>query len=331
MATTSRRKNKPAYFPEEHETKEWWQETQEHVTENAWQYAIGVGIVVIAAIAGGLYNAHLKSRDAHAATAYAEAMQEEDPAVRLEELAALKDLQGAARPRILYMLGEAAFAQGEYNRAEEAFSALEKEFPNHTLTPRGVEGLGFAALAREDYDAAAGYFEEVRTKWPTSPEALRQSLNLGKVHEAQEDFEAAAASYEEQQTVFPDSAAAASAQTALARLKKAHPGAFGLPTPTPPEPLEQAAAGGPASEEAETLVVQPDVEALKAEIGALEAEVEALPEPVEASVDTGVNGAALTLPSSPSVPEDPAMRAAPAEEAEPVDVEGEAETAPSAE
>jgi TolA-binding protein len=292
MATTSRRKKKPAYFPEEHDQKEWFQEAQEHVSENLWQYVIGVGVVVAAALVGGLYNAHTHNVDARAATAYAEAMQEEDESARLEALAAAKDYKGAARPRILYMLGETAFDLGEYDRAEEAFSALQAEYPDHELTPRGVEGLGYLALARENYDAAAGYFEEIRTKWPTSPEALRQSLNLGRVSEAREDYEAAAASYEEQQTVFPESAAAEQAETALARLEISHPQAFGLETPTPPEQGEQAAA------ETETAGMQSSASQatpaeVEAEVEALEAEVEALP---ETTPEIPEEGAQLTLP-----------------------------------
>lgn len=308
MATTSRRKKKPAYFPEEHEHKDWLNELQDHVTENLWQYVIGVGVVAVAALIGGVYNAHTRSVDERSATAYAEAMQKEDEEVRLEALAAAQELKGTARPRILYMLGETAFDLGEYDRAKEAFTLLQQDYPDHELTPRGIEGLGFLALAQEDYDAAAAHFEEVRTKWPTSPEALRQSLNLGRVNEARKDFEAAAASYEEQQTVFPESAAAEQAQTALARIEQSHPEAFGLPAPAPPEPIADAAAAEEAA------AAQPEVsEATPAEVEAqievLEAEVDALP---ESAPEIPESGAQLTLPSA-SEPTEEAPEPVPAE------------------
>lgn len=194
-----------------------------HVQENPILYAAGVAFVFLAIVAGVLFNAHRAEQTRDVATAYAAALQNEDPAVRTTALEAVPAEGTALEAEIVYMTAESAYAAGDYDKAAALFERVRAEFSGSEFAPQAVEGLGYVAEDRGNYDEAVAYYNEVRTNWANSFAAFRQPLNVGRVEEKRGQIEEAVAAYTEQEDLFPGSAAAAEAHAALDRLRAAHP------------------------------------------------------------------------------------------------------------
>jgi tetratricopeptide (TPR) repeat protein len=244
-ATKVKKKQQPKYFVEEPVEESDFTRFGNHVRENPMYYAVGALCVVVGVVAGVLYNAHTRTAWRDASAAFADAMSEPDPIARLAALETLADRDTALQAEVLYMLGETAFAEGEYETARSAFARVRDEFGDSEVAADAVEGLGFVREeADQDYEGAIALYEEVKDRWPDSFAAARQPTNVARCHEQREEFEAAAAAYREQTQVLNDSNLAENAQLAIARLEASHPEVFGASeaAPVPEEAGEAEAA-----------------------------------------------------------------------------------------
>lgn len=203
-----------------------WQALADHARENPVLYAAAVVFLVFCALVGVLYRVHTNSVEREVTGLYARALDETDPARRIEALDAVAKRKSRLAPEALYLQGETAFKNRDYLTAGLAFERLRKDFPDYTHTPDAVEGLGFIEEEKGNYEAAAAYYREVLDKWPGSFAGRRQQLNLGRCYEQLNQPQKAVESYREQMTMFPGSNVARRAQTALDRLRTKHPELF---------------------------------------------------------------------------------------------------------
>lgn len=199
-----------------------------HVTENPTLYAAGLLLVVVAVFAGLVWRNAVQSSEKTVMTTYAEALVDtEDPAIRATKLeTAAQNANGRWSAEVAYMAGEAALAQGTYDKAEAHFNRVLKDFSSSEYVSRAAEGLAYIAESKGDLKAALAAYQDVATKYEKTFTGKLQQNNIGRVQEGLNDFAGAVAAYKKQIEIFPDSRAAAKAQAALDRLKGSHPELF---------------------------------------------------------------------------------------------------------
>ncbi|MCC6694788.1 MAG: tetratricopeptide repeat protein [Candidatus Hydrogenedentes bacterium] len=248
MAVNKAQKKGKSLFEDQPKQKGDLAALVEQIKENPALYLGAFLFIVLCFLAGMIYRAHSKSVLRETSTAYAKAMDEQEPAARYEALKAIVDAGSKAEnmPEIIYMTAETAFRAQKYDEAKALFERVRTESPDAPFVPDAVEGLGFIAEDQGDYDAAYGYYQEITQKWPASFTARRQPLNRGRVDEQRGKLAEAIEAYREQGALFPDSQVAAQAEAALDRLGQEHPELFAAEAAAPPEasaaPAESVAA-----------------------------------------------------------------------------------------
>ena len=250
MAAAKTKKKGKSLFDDQPKAKGDLAALVEQVKENPALY-IGAAVFIVAClVAGVLYRAHREAVERDLYSAYAAALDKEDPAERLAALEPLLDKNGpsAAMAEIVYVTGETAYWAKDYEKAKSLYERVRTEFPDSEYVPNAVEGLAYIEEDVGDYDNAFSTYQEITQKWPTSFAARRQPLNVARVEEKRGNLDAAIQSYREQTTMFPDSNVAREAQAALDRLGTSNPELF---TPAsvapseltdialPPLPIEQ--------------------------------------------------------------------------------------------
>ncbi len=228
------------------------------IREKPWQYGIGTAVVVAALLFTVGYQQHTKASNRTNYTAYAKAIEAEDPAGQEKELESAV-AAGMSTPEVLYMMGETAIKAGEYDKAKSALERLRQEHPESKFVPDAVEAIGFIAQEAEDYDAALKAYNEVSEKWPQSFAARRQALNLARVYEAQGNLEGAVKAYQDQTRQFPNSSVAKEAEMSLSRLRESNPELFAEEAAKTP-PAETSPVTPPAETPAEAAPVAPSAE-----------------------------------------------------------------------
>ncbi len=227
-AEKARKKKKKSLFEDQPKAQGDLTALVEQIKENPALYLGAVIFIVACLIAGMLYRAHREAVVRDLYTAYAEAMENEDPQERLaalEPLIANKD-SDPAMAEIVYVTAETAFWAEDYDKAKTLYERVRTEYPESQYVPNAVEGLAYIAEDGGDLDSALSSYREITQKWPTSFTARRQPLNVARVEEKQDNLKGAIESYREQTTVFPDSNVAQEAQAALDRLSKSNPALF---------------------------------------------------------------------------------------------------------
>ena len=223
----------------------------EYVKENPLISAAAVAFIVLCALAGLFYRVGTDVRAKEATTEYAQALANEDPALRAAQLAAVADTSGPWQAEALYMMGEAAFQAHDFEKAQTAFERVRQQFPEEPFTPDAVEGLGNIEENNGNYEAALALYREVQSKWSGSFASLRQEINIARCHERMGNMDEAVRFYQAQASAFPDSSVAAQAERALDRLRLTHPALF------PEEGLkEELETVGPDSEPAEPVTLE---------------------------------------------------------------------------
>lgn len=289
----------------------------EHVRENPLLYVAAAVFVVLCVLLGIVLRLNALTNEREAMTAYASALAEEAPEERLPRLEQAAEQGGEWSAEAVYVAAETAIKAGQYEKAEELFTALREEHAKSEYVPRAVEGLAWLSENNGDYENALAGYQEVGEKWPDSFIARIQPLNIGRVQEELGNTEQAIEAYQNQVTMFPDSNAAAKAEEALDRLREAHPGLF--PEEEQPEEMTEAPAEEAPAEEAPA-EEPPAEETPAAAVPAEETPVEQAP---------AEEAPAEEAPAEEAVPEEP-----PAEETstEPAPVEeAPVESAPAEE
>ncbi len=290
---TKRDTKKPRHYMEDPAPKGDFAAFMDHVRDHPWQYAIAGGFILICALGGFMYRVSAEAADKEVATGLMQALNQTETSVQIAELEQLEDRRASLQPDVIYVLGEKAFAERDYEKARASFERIRNEYPQSAVAPDAVEGLGAILEDQKDYKGAIALYEEVLTKWPESFAALRQPLNIGRCKERLGDLEGARASYQEQIDTFPGSMTAAEAQTLLDAVTRrmAQSEAVGATTAAEPTasadeaPVEEQAA---APETAVTSEAQD--EALPA----------AVPEPeAQGDADAPATGLRLELPADP--------------------------------
>ncbi|MBM3290154.1 MAG: tetratricopeptide repeat protein, partial [Candidatus Hydrogenedentes bacterium] len=212
----------------------------------------GIAVFLLACLlAGFLYKANSESGRKNVMTAYAQALDKEEPADQFAALEPLAQDAGKKYDEVVYITGETAYRAGQFDKAKTAFERMRAEFKDSPYTPDAVEGLGNIAENAKDYDGALTYYKEVRDSWATSFAARRQATNIAKMEERRGRLQEAVAAYREQMQLFPGSSLAEDASAALTRIEKSNPELFPkteTPTPSAPaSPESPAPAGGEAS------------------------------------------------------------------------------------
>lgn len=214
------------------------------VKERPLVYGGIAAFLLVCLLAGFLWRANAVAQRKDVVTAYAQALDKQEPS---ERLAALEPLtQGIAKnsDEVIYMAAETAYKAGQYDKAKASFERLRNEFKNSPFTPDAVEGLGYVAENSKDYDAAIGYYKEVQTTWSDSFAARRQPMNIARVEVQRGKLAEAIAAYNEQLQLFPGSSLAQEASAALTRLEKSNPELFPKAEPITPALTAPVVPGG---------------------------------------------------------------------------------------
>ncbi|MFC1509987.1 tol-pal system protein YbgF, partial [Candidatus Omnitrophota bacterium] len=82
-------------------------------------------------------------------------------------------------PEKLYETAKQELEQDNYTLAESRFIAFLLQFPTHSLAPNAQYWLGEAAYAQEDYEQAVAEFGKVVKKYPKSPKLRAALLKIG--------------------------------------------------------------------------------------------------------------------------------------------------------
>lgn len=226
------------------------------VKERPLVYGGIAAFLLVCLLAGFLWRANAVAKRKHVVTAYAQALDKQEPA---ERLAALEPLtQGIAKnsDEVIYVAAETAYKAGQYDKAKASFERLRNDFKSSTFTPDAVEGLGYIAENSKDYDAAVTLYKEVQTAWSDSFAARRQPMNIARVEEQRGKLAEAVAAYNEQLQLFPGSSLEQEAKAALARLEKSNPELFPKAEPMVPALTAPVAPGAEAP--AAQIPVAPD-------------------------------------------------------------------------
>jgi len=208
------------------EPKKDWERVVEHARENPMLYAAAAIFIVFCILAGIFFRLEQTAAETEVATAYAEALDTEDPALRAAALEKVAEEESRWSAEALYMAGEAALQAMDYEKARACFEQVRDTHGDSEYVPAALDGLAFIAENGGDLEGALAGYRQIRKDFPASFIAQRQPLNVGRVLEKQEQWAEAKAAYEEQVAVFPDSIAAARAEQALEKLKAKQPDLF---------------------------------------------------------------------------------------------------------
>jgi len=211
----------------------------EHMKVNPLLYAGAAAFIALSILAGVIYRTSTEAKNQELATAYAKAMDTQDPAMREAQLEKIKDRKGALHPEIVYMLGEAAYEAQDYDKAEKTFKEVMNSYPDSKFAADAVEGLGYIAEEKGEFKQAITYYKKARDMAGYFA-SRRQSYNIGRAYESLGDYKSAIKAYQEQETSFPGSQVAANAEAALSRLKESQPDLFA-------EASSSETGNGPAS------------------------------------------------------------------------------------
>jgi len=225
MATRERKK-KLREGPEPEPRLSDWAALGQHAKENPLLAATAGAVIVLCGLAALIYWASASAGDRRTTTEYAEAVANEDPALRAAQLAPLTETAHRWTPEALYMMGEAAFQARDYARAKDAFERVREVYPDAAFAPDAVEGLGNIAENDGEYEKAIALYQEVTANWPDSFAGIRQDLSIARCQERLGNFAEAVKAYESQVELFPDSSVAGEAERALTRLRSTHPDLF---------------------------------------------------------------------------------------------------------
>jgi tetratricopeptide (TPR) repeat protein len=204
-----------------------------HIKENPLVYVAGVAFVFVCIIASVMYRAGIAENKVEAATAFARAMDSEDPILRAAALKGVADGGGEFGARACYMMAEAFYDAANYDEAQAAYERVRKDFASSPYVPDAIEGLGYLAENKGEVQAALALYKEIQDNYKESFTARRQDYNIGRCQEALGQVKEAVASYNQQVTAFPGSGVERQATTALERLKKTNPELFPTADITP--------------------------------------------------------------------------------------------------
>jgi tetratricopeptide (TPR) repeat protein len=268
-----------------------------HLKDNSLWYAGSVAFIAVAVLAGVLFRVGTTAAEQDAASAYARAIGEEDPEMRLSALQKLPD-HGSLASEITYMIGETAYEAGNHEKAQEAFEKVRTDYPSSAFVADALEGLGFIAEDAAEYERALAYYEEAANLEGTFA-SRRQPFNMGRVHEKLGNLEAAVEAYREQPLRFPESTIAANADAALSRLRAANPELF--PEPEAAPAAETAGEGIPGLLDTEVPVTPVPTDEIPVEAPSPEADAEAEPsEAAEEGVESDESAEAEGDPTEPT-------------------------------
>ncbi|HOJ69203.1 MAG TPA: tetratricopeptide repeat protein [Candidatus Hydrogenedentes bacterium] len=225
-----------------------------HVLENPWLYVGGVVFVIVCVLAGIAAQAVTRNNAARSAEEYVRAALKEDPAARMDMLAAAAENAGKWSDETLYLAGEAALEAENYEKAREFFNTLCEKYPRSIYVPRAKDGLAFIEEGQGNVAQALESYKKLVLDFPTDYLVQLRWYDIGRLQEKAGNLQEAVESYRRQTEVFPETTAARRAQGALDRLKKDHPDLF---------PEEQKPAAEASSPEAkvttpENTVAPPD-------------------------------------------------------------------------
>jgi tetratricopeptide (TPR) repeat protein len=237
-----------------------WQQALDYIKENPKTVLAGVGFVVLCAVLGAVYSLNASIKDRHAMTAYADALDEEEPAVRVEALEAVAAAGNRWSVEALYLAGEAAIEAKNYEKARELLQKVVTEHADSSFAPQAAEGLAFLDENEGKLEEALAAYTKIFETWDDTFTGRRQPTNMARLQEELGKLPEAIASYKKQIEIFPDSSLSSSAEQALARLKSEHAELFPEEAPV----AEASAAEAPVAE-------APAAEAPAAEAPAAEA------------------------------------------------------------
>ena len=256
---TKRDTKKPRHYMEDPAPKGDFAAFMDHVREYPWQYAIAGGFILVCVLGGFMYRVSAEAADKEVATGLMQALNQTEASVQIAELERLEGRRASLQPDVIYVLGEKAFAERDYDRARASFERIRNDHPKSAVAPDAVEALGAILEDQEDYKGAVALYEEVLTKWPESFAALRQPLNIGRCKERLGDLEGARASDQEQVDTFPGSMTAAEAQTLLDAVTRRMARSEAAATTTSAEPTASADEA-PVEEQATAAVPEPEAQ-----------------------------------------------------------------------
>ena len=125
-----------------------------------------------------------------------------DPGKAAEAGALLEELEGLARSSFGYASARAYSlsagihaARGEWQKAEEAWTASAEKGADTYLAPLSLYNAAVAAEERGNLDGAIGYYQQSLAFQGDTPVVCRAWFNTARIYEAKKDFSAAEDAY----------------------------------------------------------------------------------------------------------------------------------------
>ncbi len=193
------------------------------IKDNPIQFAACIAVFIAVLIGTQLFNLNSRLTSEVQASAYARALDIEDPQGKVDALSAITSGKTRYAAEALFMKGLTAIETEEYDTAKSTLSRLREEHPDFEFTPAGVEGIGTIHEIQGEFTEAIAVYTDIQATWPDSFAALRQPFNIGRCYEGSDNPEEAITAYQNQIQAFPNSNVAAHAQQRLDLIYASNP------------------------------------------------------------------------------------------------------------
>ncbi len=194
---------------------------QSLVKEN-YRYASILAVVMVFVIVFvPVYRHYSRKRDAEALRAVEQALANETIEEKLSLLQDVLDGYGGTLPasHALYYLGDAYYANGQYDLARESYEQYLQRYPRGQFSPNAQEGIAYVAESQGKFDEAIGHYMKLAEIYGDSYVAQHAWYSIGRCHEQGGEWAAAADAYETQLSLQPMSAWAGKAEARLGEIR----------------------------------------------------------------------------------------------------------------
>lgn len=200
---------------------------ENHVRENPQRAAILGMIILFIIIFVSVYIPYSHRRQNEAVRAVDKALASETLGTKLLLLRDVADqfsgTVGAARA--LYYLGDAYYANKQYDLARDSYEEYLRKYPQAHFAPNAQDGLGYVAESQEKYDEAIGHYKKLVETYGDSYAAQHAWYNIAGCFEQRGDWANAVDAYEKQLALYPESAWAAPAEARFGEVRLRLPSA----------------------------------------------------------------------------------------------------------
>ncbi|MFP4501638.1 MAG: tetratricopeptide repeat protein, partial [Candidatus Hydrogenedentota bacterium] len=192
----------------------------ERVRENPLIAVATVGFLALVLAVGLLIMVANHASTVEANTDFADALQTEDPALRLTQLERVAKQQDTHSATAAYLAGETAIRAQQYEEARANFERVLDEHGDSEYAPRAAEGLAFLLENDGKLEEALAAYQQIIEDYPDSYTATTLPRHIGALLEELDRPKEAIEFYMEQFRRFPKGQVTAEAMQAISTLQE---------------------------------------------------------------------------------------------------------------